>query len=108
MVTIATNMAGRGTDILLGGNADFMGKQECVKKGLAQPVYTTGGAIEARPDDPLTSYWYYQGQEYKVPTNQWHEIFNRYKQETDAEHDQVIAAGGLFILGTERHEARRI
>jgi preprotein translocase subunit SecA len=108
MVTIATNMAGRGTDILLGGNADFMAKQECVKKGIAQPVYTTGGAIEARPDDPLTSYWYYQGQEYKVPTDNWQEAFGRYKSETDAEHVQVIAAGGLFILGTERHEARRI
>jgi preprotein translocase subunit SecA len=108
MVTIATNMAGRGTDILLGGNADFMAKQECVKKGIAQPVYTTGGAIEARPDDPTTSYWYYQGQEYKVPTDNWQEAFGRYKSETDAEHVQVIAAGGLFILGTERHEARRI
>ena len=108
MVTIATNMAGRGTDILLGGNPDFMAKQECVKKGLAQPVYTTGGAIEARPDDPTTSYWYYQGQEYKVPTEQWQQAFHGYKTETDAEHEQVVAAGGLFILGTERHEARRI
>ncbi|HYE25238.1 MAG TPA: preprotein translocase subunit SecA [Clostridia bacterium] len=108
MVTIATNMAGRGTDILLGGNPDFVAKQECVKKGLAQPVYTAGGAIEARPDDPTTTYWYYQGQEFKVPTSQWQEIYTRHKTDTDADHAKVIEAGGLFILGTERHEARRI
>ena len=107
-VTIATNMAGRGTDILLGGNPDFMAKQECVKKGLAQPVKVAEGALDARPDDPTTTYWYYQGQEYSVPTAQWNEMFAHFKPETDAEHDQVVAAGGLFILGTERHEARRI
>ena len=107
-VTIATNMAGRGTDILLGGNPDFMAKQECVKKGLAQPVHEAAGAVEARPDDPTTTYWYYQGNEYRVPTEQWTEIFAKYKAETDAEHINVINAGGLFILGTERHEARRI
>src|SRR5207248_4410102 len=58
-VTIATNMAGRGTDILLGGNPDFMAKQECMKKGLAQPVKEAAGEVEARPDDPTTSYCYY-------------------------------------------------
>src|SRR5690348_10301990 len=58
-VTIATNMAGRGTDILLGGNPEFMAKQECVKKGIAQPMRAAQGKIEARPDDANTSVWYY-------------------------------------------------
>jgi preprotein translocase subunit SecA len=107
-VTIATNMAGRGTDILLGGNAEFMAKQECVKRGLAQPVHVAEGEVTARPDDPTTTYWYYAGNEYKVPTEQWNEALSKYKAQTDEDHKKVIEAGGLFILGTERHEARRI
>jgi preprotein translocase subunit SecA len=107
-VTIATNMAGRGTDILLGGNAEFLAKQECVKKGLAQPVHEAGGEVDARPDDPTTVYWYYAGNEYICPKQQWDEIFAKHKAATDAEHARVIEAGGLFILGTERHESRRI
>jgi preprotein translocase subunit SecA len=109
MVTIATNMAGRGTDILLGGNAEFMAKQECVKKGVAQPVGAAQGKIqEVNVDDSKSTIWYYAGNEYVVPTEQWNEAFSRYKQQTDKEHDEVINLGGLFILGTERHEARRI
>ena len=108
MVTIATNMAGRGTDILLGGNPEFMAKQECVKKGIAVPVRAAQGKVEARPDDANSTVWYYAGNEYVVPTDQWNETFERYKQQTDKEHDDVIAAGGLHIFGTERHEARRI
>jgi preprotein translocase subunit SecA len=108
MVTIATNMAGRGTDILLGGNPEFMAKKECMKKGIARPVKTAEGVIEAAAENPEFTRWYYEGKEFEVPTAQWNEIFNRYKAETDAEHEQVIAAGGLHILGTERHEARRI
>ena len=108
VVTIATNMAGRGTDILLGGNAEFVAKQECVKRGLAQPVQTAGGAIEVRPDDESITYFYYAGNEYQVPTPQWQEAFTKYKAETDREHNEVVALGGLHILGTERHEARRI
>jgi len=107
-VTIATNMAGRGTDILLGGNPEFVAKQECVKKGIAQPVRAAQGKVEARPDDSNSTVWYYAGNEYVVPTNQWNEIFNRYKAQTDQDHEDVIAAGGLHIFGTERHEARRI
>jgi preprotein translocase subunit SecA len=107
-VTIATNMAGRGTDILLGGNPEFLAKQECVKKGTAQPVRAAQGQIGARPDDADTTLWYYGGNEYIVPTAQWNEIFTRYKAQTDAEHAEVVAAGGLHIFGTERHEARRI
>ncbi len=107
-ITIATNMAGRGTDILLGGNPEFMAKQECIKKGLAQQLRAAAGEVNAKPDDPNISYFYYGGNEYQVPTAQWNEINARYKQDTDAEHDEVTALGGLFILGTERHEARRI
>jgi len=107
-VTIATNMAGRGTDILLGGNPEFMAKQECVKKGIAQPIRAAQGKIEGPQEDGKTTVWYYAGNEYVVPTDQWNEIFNRYKAQTDREHDEVTATGGLFILGTERHEARRI
>ena len=108
MVTIATNMAGRGTDILLGGNPEFMAKQECVKKGIAQPLRAAQGKIEAEVDDPNRTVWYYAGNEYAVPTDQWNEIFARYKAITDREHQEVIEAGGLHIFGTERHEARRI
>ncbi|HEY6938420.1 MAG TPA: preprotein translocase subunit SecA [Terriglobales bacterium] len=108
MVTIATNMAGRGTDILLGGNPEFMAKKECMKKGIARPVKTAEGVIEAAAENPDFTRWYYEGKEFEVPTAQWNEILNRYKAETDAEHEEVIAAGGLHILGTERHEARRI
>jgi preprotein translocase subunit SecA len=108
MVTIATNMAGRGTDILLGGNPEFMAKQECVKKGTAQPLRAAQGKIEAVVDDSNRTVWYYAGNEYAVPTDQWNEVFTRYKADTDREHKEVIAAGGLHIFGTERHEARRI
>ncbi|MDR3764110.1 MAG: preprotein translocase subunit SecA [Acidobacteriota bacterium] len=108
MVTIATNMAGRGTDILLGGNPEFMAKQEALKKGLATAVKEAAGDVAARPDDPTTAYWYYQGQEFSIATSAWTELLHKYKAETDVEHDQVIAAGGLFIMGTERHESRRI
>jgi len=108
MVTIATNMAGRGTDILLGGNPEFMAKQECVKKGIAQPLRAAQGKVQAAVDDSKSTVWYYGGNEYVVPTDQWIEIFNRYKRQTDKEHDEVVAVGGLHIFGTERHEARRI
>jgi preprotein translocase subunit SecA len=107
-VTIATNMAGRGTDILLGGNAEFMAKQEMVKKGIAQQLRVAQGKIEGPQEDGQTSVFYYNGNEYTVPTDKWTEAFTRYKQQTDKEHDEVTAAGGLHILGTERHESRRI
>jgi len=107
-VTIATNMAGRGTDILLGGNPEFMAKQECVKKGTAQPLRAAQGKVQAGVDDATMSVWYHGGNEYIVPTAQWEEVFKRYKSQTDDEHKEVVAAGGLHIFGTERHEARRI
>ncbi len=108
MVTIATNMAGRGTDILLGGNPEFMAKQECVKKGFAQPLRAAQGKILVDVDQAKSTVWYYAGNEYVVPTDQWTEILDRYKQQTDKEHDEVVAVGGLHIFGTERHESRRI
>ena len=108
MVTIATNMAGRGTDILLGGNPEFMAKQELVKKGIAQQLRVAQGKIEGPQEDGETSIFYYNGNEYTVPTDQWSEALTRYKAQTDVEHDEVTAVGGLHILGTERHESRRI
>ncbi len=108
MITIATNMAGRGTDILLGGNPEFMAKQEMVKKGIAQQLRVAQGKIEGPQEDGETSIFYYNGNEYMVPTDKWAEALERYKAQTDVEHDEVTAVGGLHILGTERHESRRI
>src|SRR5216684_3911381 len=107
-VTIATNMAGRGTDILLGGNAEFMARQELVKKGIAQQLRAAGGEVALEQDTSENIVFYYNGQEYKCPADKWSETYNKYKKETDAEHEQVVSVGGLHILGTERHEARRI
>jgi preprotein translocase subunit SecA len=108
MVTIATNMAGRGTDILLGGNPEFMAKQELVKQGIARPLQQVGGAVQAASSSEEMTKFYYQGTEFEAPLEQWNQVFTRYKSETDREHEEVVQVGGLFILGTERHEARRI
>ncbi|HEV2988386.1 MAG TPA: preprotein translocase subunit SecA [Candidatus Angelobacter sp.] len=108
VVTIATNMAGRGTDILLGGNAEFMARQETVKKGTAQPLRAAGGEVVLQQDSAQNIVFYYNGTEFQCPTAQWNEVYTKYKKETDAEHEKVVAVGGLHILGTERHEARRI
>jgi preprotein translocase subunit SecA len=107
-VTIATNMAGRGTDILLGGNPEFMARQETVKKGFAQPLRTAGGEVVLQQDSAQNVVFYYNGTEYQCPVPQWNEVLTKYKTETDGEHEKVVAVGGLHILGTERHEARRI
>ena len=107
-VTIATNMAGRGTDILLGGNAEFIARQEVVKKGIAQQLRTAGGEVALEQDTSENIVFYYNGIEYKCPADKWNETYSRHKKETDAEHQKVVGVGGLHILGTERHEARRI
>jgi preprotein translocase subunit SecA len=107
-ITIATNMAGRGTDILLGGNADFVAKQELVKKGVAQPVHAATGELDLQVSDSSMTRFYYQGAEFEVPLTAWEEAFNRHSAVTNAEHDEVVRIGGLHILGTERHSARRI
>jgi preprotein translocase subunit SecA len=107
MVTISTNMAGRGTDILLGGNAEFMARQELVKKGKARAISVAEGAISPMAPAGFLRY-YYQGQEFEISEPEWVEVFQVHADAARAEHDQVIEAGGLFILGTERHESRRI
>ena len=107
MVTIATNMAGRGTDILLGGNADFMAKQELAKSGVAKALSTLEGEIEPVAGPGFTRF-YYSNQEYEVPSDKWAETIKHYEENTQKDHDEVVAAGGLHIIGTERHESRRV
>ncbi len=107
MVTIATNMAGRGTDILLGGNADFTTRQELVKKSHARALGPGEGKIYPIAPPGFLRF-YYQGQEFEVSESDWAEVNIVHATAANAEHDQVTAVGGLFILGTERHESRRI
>ena len=107
MVTIATNMAGRGTDILLGGNAGFMTRQELVKKNKARAISVAEGAINPMAPAGFQRF-YYQGQEFEVSDADWAEANAAHAAAAQAEHEAVIASGGLFILGTERHESRRI
>ena len=83
-VTVATNMAGRGTDIMLGGNAEFMAVSELAARGL----------------DPAEN-----AEEYEAA---WPEALEKAKEAVAAEHDEVVELGGLYVLGTERHESRRI
>jgi preprotein translocase subunit SecA len=107
MVTISTNMAGRGTDILLGGNPDFMTRQELVKKGRARSISVAEGAISPMAPAGFLRF-YYQGQEFEIAEPEWAEAFKGHAEAALEDHEQVIEAGGLFILGTERHESRRI
>jgi len=107
MVTISTNMAGRGTDILLGGNPDFMARQELVKKGHARAISVAEGAINPMAPAGFQRF-YYNGQEFEVGNQEWAEAFAGHAETARLDHEQVIEAGGLFILGTERHESRRI
>ncbi len=107
MVTISTNMAGRGTDILLGGNSEFMAKQDLVKRKLARAVSAAEGAI-APVAAPGFVRFYYQSQEFEVSQADWDAAIEAHAAATKSEHDAVIEAGGLHILGTERHESRRV
>ena len=99
-VTIATNMAGRGTDILLGGNPEYLAKKRMREEGVEHDM------IEL-----ATSYAELQGEEEQQRQKyraMYDALYNEYKAETDKEKEEVIKAGGLCILGTERHESRRI
>ena len=104
-VTIATNMAGRGTDILLGGNAEYMSRQQ----SLAEEVAERLPKEEAKfVDDDQFVYFYHIDNFYRVPSADWMRISAQFASQTDTEHEEVVEAGGLHIIGTERHESRRI
>ncbi|MGE0361191.1 MAG: preprotein translocase subunit SecA [Vicinamibacterales bacterium] len=103
-VTIATNMAGRGTDILLGGSADHMARQQALNEAVAQKLER--GEERFVDDDEFV--YFSHGDNYRVPRPDWERIFRHFTAQCDAEHTEVVALGGLHILGTERHEARRI
>jgi preprotein translocase subunit SecA len=107
MVTIATNMAGRGTDILLGGNPDFMARQDLVRKNQARAVSAAEGAIQPTAGPGMFRF-YYNSQEFECTDDAWQAAVAAHESDAKAEHEQVIAAGGLHILGTERHESRRV
>ena len=96
-VTIATNMAGRGTDIMLGGNAEYMAKNELRKQGLSDELIAESNSF-AETEDP----------EILAARKAYTEAYKRFKVETDKQAELVRQAGGLFIIGTERHESRRI
>jgi preprotein translocase subunit SecA len=107
MVTIATNMAGRGTDILLGGNAEFMARQELVRKSLARAVSAAEGAIQPVAGPGMIRF-YYQSQEFETMEAHWNITMGAHEAAAKEEHAAVLAAGGLHIIGTERHESRRV
>jgi preprotein translocase subunit SecA len=114
-VTVATNMAGRGTDILLGGNPEQMTRDHFLKNKLAMPYAAAPAVIPADPADgngaqPAVQMVLFQheGKIFQVPANQWKPVYEQFAEQCKAEHDEVVALGGLHILGTERHEARRI
>src|SRR5437899_2074006 len=104
-VTIATNMAGRGTDILLGGNPEFMTRQQCLAEEIAERLPK---GEERFVEDEHYVYFYHLDGFYRVPKEAYQRILEHFKKQTDVQHDQVVDISGLHILGTERHEARRI
>ncbi len=97
-VTIATNMAGRGTDILLGGNPEYLAKKRLREEGVEHDTIERATSFIDLGDD----------EEAKRVRERYNELYKSYKEKTDEEKKQVIAAGGLCIIGTERHESRRI
>ena len=96
-VTIATNMAGRGTDIMLGGNSEYLAKEEMRKLGYSEEQINQATAFNETND-----------QEIIASRNKFKELQNKYNSLIKEEKEKVIAAGGLKIIGTERHESRRI
>ncbi len=105
-VTIATNMAGRGTDILLGGNAEYMARQQSLAEENVAEKLTKDQARFV--DDDEFVYFFHIDSFYRVKRADWERIFGFFKDQCATEHEAVVAAGGLHIIGTERHEARRI
>ena len=97
-VTIATNMAGRGTDILLGGNPEYLAKKRLREEGAEREVIELATSMYIQDIDDKT----------REVRERYKKLYEHYKAETDKEKEQVIAAGGLCIIGTERHESRRI
>lgn len=97
VVTIATNMAGRGTDILLGGNPEFMAKKKMVDLGYSDEEISYATAYNEVDDAKLNE-----------AREKYTSLYNKFKEETDKEKEEVKALGGLHIVGTERHESRRI
>ncbi|MDO5145033.1 MAG: preprotein translocase subunit SecA [bacterium] len=96
-VTIATNMAGRGTDILLGGNPDFLARRDLRNEGMDEELV-----------DAATSHMETDDEAILAARAHYNELLQKYKKQTDAEHERVLKTGGLHIIGTERHESRRI
>jgi preprotein translocase subunit SecA len=96
-VTIATNMAGRGTDILLGGNPDFMARAVLRKEGVEEHVVMEATGHGETDDEAVLA-----------ARKRYNELYQDFRRETDRAHDHVVDKGGLHIIGTERHESRRI
>lgn len=96
-VTIATNMAGRGTDIMLGGNPEHMAKQEMTRMGLRPELIALSTGTAPTED-----------QDIKNARNTFRMYYDKYKEEIKPDREKVLAAGGLYIIGSERHESRRI
>ena len=96
-VTIATNMAGRGTDIMLGGNSEFLAKQEMRKQGYSDELIEQANAHNETEDEEILK-----------ARETFNKYQNKFEEEIKEEKEKVLAAGGLKIIGTERHESRRI
>ncbi len=96
-VTIATNMAGRGTDIVLGGNAEFMAKEKMRKMEYSEELINEATGFSETSDENILE-----------ARKTYKNLYEEFKIQTDAEREKVVEAGGLFIIGTERHESRRI
>ncbi|MBR5613735.1 MAG: preprotein translocase subunit SecA [Clostridia bacterium] len=96
-VTIATNMAGRGTDIVLGGNAEFMAKKEMEAAGFTPELIVQATGFAETDDEEIIN-----------ARKTFRELNNKYKAEIEPQQQEVLEAGGLYIMGTERHESRRI
>ncbi len=110
-VTVSTNMAGRGTDILLGGNPEAMTRDYCLKNRLAMPYAAASAVVGGNGTGESAAnmvLFQIEGKIFQVPHEQWQPIYNQFVEQCSSEREEVIALGGLHILGTERHEARRI